>query len=311
MSNIELFRDAQAALDMGKKAMLGYFDIEFTMYGTAYLFDGEMSYRISDEDDQIYHFMETAAAKDIFCANICQYSKRYKVPSGTKEEKELLIKYITARQLQQLYPKELFEQLSSIADIAKENIAYSMLKQEQELLEGLFEADELRYYEELVQHCYDVFALDKNSYQELRRWIVEERRNIEEDYIEKDIFEKTFYGIAYKTDNGYKYISDGLRKNMYRKKYVLQQDATILSPIFSQTYWYNYTYRLSDAKQDYLKRFKKVIDIDYMQKIEQISVKNQYASKIDGLGMITQAEKEMGRAAAKTLQRYLYTWRLL
>ena len=108
-----------------------------------------------------------------------------------------------------------------------------------------------------------------------------------------------------------KYISDGLRKNMYRKKYVLQQDATILSPIFSQTYWYNYTYRLSDAKQDYLKRFKKVIDIDYMQKIEQISVKNQYASKIDGLGMITQAEKEMGRAAAKTLQRYLYTWRLL
>lgn len=162
-----------------------------------------------------------------------------------------------------------------------------------------------------MQHCYDVFALDKNSYQELRRWIVEERRNIEEDYIEKDIFEKTFYGIAYKTDNGYKYISDGLRKNMYRKKYILQQDATILSPIFSQTYWYNYTYRLSDAKQDYLKRFKKVIDIDYMQKIEQISVKNQYASKIDGLGMITQAEKEMGRAAAKTLQRYLYTWRLL
>lgn len=168
MSNIELFRDAQAALDMGKKAMLGYFDIEFTTYGTAYLLDGEMNYRISNEDDQIYHFMETAVVKDIFCANIWQYSKRYAVPSGTKDEKELLVKYITARQLQKLYPKELFEQLADIAAMVRENTAYPLLKQEQELLEGLFEADELRYYEELVWHCYNLFALDKNSYQELQ-----------------------------------------------------------------------------------------------------------------------------------------------
>lgn len=41
MSNIELFRDAQAALDMGKKAMLGYFDIEFTMYGQRICLDAK------------------------------------------------------------------------------------------------------------------------------------------------------------------------------------------------------------------------------------------------------------------------------
>ena len=38
------FRDLQVAEDVGKKAELGWFDVEFTMYGCAYLNDGKMYY---------------------------------------------------------------------------------------------------------------------------------------------------------------------------------------------------------------------------------------------------------------------------
>ena len=78
------FRDIQVAEDIGKKAALGYFDVEFTMYGCAY-WDGERKYKISPNKEDIYRFIEEANLKEIYPSNVMQYTERCPVPSGMKE----------------------------------------------------------------------------------------------------------------------------------------------------------------------------------------------------------------------------------
>lgn len=51
-------RDLQVALDVQRRAEMGWFDVEFTMYGCAYYQNGERYYRVSTHDEKIYNFIE-------------------------------------------------------------------------------------------------------------------------------------------------------------------------------------------------------------------------------------------------------------
>lgn len=43
-------RDLQVARDVQRRAEMGWFDVEFTMYGCAYYQNGERYYRVSAHD---------------------------------------------------------------------------------------------------------------------------------------------------------------------------------------------------------------------------------------------------------------------
>ena len=49
--------DEVVAEEVGKMAELGYFDVEFTMYGCAYLECGKRYYKVSPEAADIYQFI--------------------------------------------------------------------------------------------------------------------------------------------------------------------------------------------------------------------------------------------------------------
>ena len=46
-------RDLQVARDVQRRAEMGWFDVEFTMYGCAYYQNGERYYRVSAHDEKI------------------------------------------------------------------------------------------------------------------------------------------------------------------------------------------------------------------------------------------------------------------
>ena len=66
----EMFRDMKVAETVGEKLKMGWLELEFTVYGTTYLQDGELHYKISSEAGKIYQFMEHALTNDIYCSNI-------------------------------------------------------------------------------------------------------------------------------------------------------------------------------------------------------------------------------------------------
>ena len=102
------FRDLQVAEDVGKKAELGWFDVEFTMYGCAYLdrTDDRMRYKISSKEEDIYDFIELAARDDIFPSKIETLTLKCPVPMGTKDLIANDVKKELAKELRKKYQKE-------------------------------------------------------------------------------------------------------------------------------------------------------------------------------------------------------------
>lgn len=56
-------RDLQVAMDVAKRAEMGWFDVEFTMYGTCFERCGKRYFRVSADAARIYDFIETSAQK--------------------------------------------------------------------------------------------------------------------------------------------------------------------------------------------------------------------------------------------------------
>lgn len=63
-------RDMQVALDVAQRAELGWFDIEFTMYGCAYWQNGKRYYKLSAYNEKIYDFSTKQRTKMACCPAI-------------------------------------------------------------------------------------------------------------------------------------------------------------------------------------------------------------------------------------------------
>lgn len=131
---------------------------------------------------------------------------------------------------------------------------------------------------------------------------------MEEDSVSKDIFEKTFYGIVYRQEGTYHYLEDTLREYIYRRKYQLEQQGVMTTPLFSETLCYNYTYRLPDARRDFLQRFHQVINDDYLSKWQAIRTPNTHFPGHDLSALAADIRRTMGPDAADTLLRYASRW---
>ena len=56
-------RDLQVAMDVAKRAEMGWFDVEFTMYGTCFERCGKRYFRVSADAARIYDFIETKGSQ--------------------------------------------------------------------------------------------------------------------------------------------------------------------------------------------------------------------------------------------------------
>ena len=134
---------------------------------------------------------------------------------------------------------------------------------------------------------------------------------MEDDCPSKDIFEKCFYGLVYRQDGTYHYLEDSLREYIYQRKYELGQQGILTTPIFSETLWYNYKYRLADARRDYLDHFHQTINDAYLQKWQTLCAPNHHFPNNDLPHLTAAIRSAMGPAAADTLLRYAHRWCLL
>ena len=103
------------------------------------------------------------------------------------------VKYDLARKLKKVFKANFFENLYEQAQKYVTDSAAQFLWQETENLEGLFDEEKLRRFENLVDYAYTCLSLTARTYADLKNWLREERKNMEQDFISKDIFEKTLY----------------------------------------------------------------------------------------------------------------------
>ena len=301
------FRDAQVAEDVRKKAELGWFDMEFTMYGTAYLDGGELCYKVSSDAGKIYSFIEQASRKQLFCSNVLTLTRTCAVPMGMKDDMALTVKKELACQLRKAYPQELFLLLGELAAEIRSDAAYPWLMTKREALEGVFDDRRLRHFQTLLQYCYSCQKLSEAHYQSLMAWVRREYQCMLDGFVSKDLFEKHFYGFAYASGSSYRYLQDSLPEYIYQRKFALEEQGIFTSPVLSETLWYNYTYSLADCRRDYEKLLKTALNEPDLQSLNAIM---SSAAELTLAGAYHRALEDMGEIAAATFNRHLGRWGL-
>lgn len=305
-------RDVQVALDVARRAEMGWFDVEFTMYGCAYGEDGKRFYRVSAFDEKIYDFIEGSAKKDVFPTDLFVLTRKYPVPTGMREYIALDVKKELAAEMAEQFPSEFFVMLAQLAREAAEDRALPWLLAQQEQVSGCFDLKKMRRFQEIVDYAYTCRKLRQESYAELAAWIAEEKKSMEENVIAKDIFEKTFYAIAYKNEDGaLTYLDNAQKATVYAKKYALESQGRFVTPVFAQTYWYNYTVRLPQIHSRFLSALHDTVNSDYLALLEKISAHNDRLSPGDFQKRLDYAAQQFGELAAGTLGQYGRRWGII
>lgn len=302
----EMFRDLKVAETVGQKLEMGWLEIEFTVYGTTYLKDGEMNYRVSSEAGKIYQFMEKALTEDVYCSNIQEFTHICHVPIGMNEDVLMEVKKILAAKMYKAYPKKLFVLLNNIAETIQNDDAYPLLLEEKDKVEGTFDEHKLKDFRVLIKHCYSLRRLSNEHYKELLAWLEQEEECMQDSFVTKDIFEKTFYGLVYPFGETYKYINDSVLEYTYRKKFELEQAGIWTSPIFEETLWHNYQYTLKDCRQTYDTMFKTTMNQELLEKLGVLFEKPIALTDKN----ILQEIENLPPEAAETLERYLNKWKI-
>lgn len=302
----------QAAEDVGRRADLGYFDVEFTMYGCAYLnpVDGKMYYKVSSKAEDIYSFIETAAQKKIYAGNVHKMTQKAPVPSGMRHLIAQDVKRDLARELQKIYPKGFFEYLYGLADEYRNDSAAEQLWSEAEQLEGIFEEERLSQFENLVHYAYSCCKITEATYQSFLEWVEKERRNMDDNFVSKSIHEKTLYGVAYLDNGRYKYLENAQAEYIYEKIYAKEMEGVFVTPMYSKTFWYNnYSYRLADVKKDFSALLKQELDEAYCSKIQMLRSRSTILEEAYE-EILRKVAAEWNEDCVNTVKRYACRWRI-
>lgn len=305
------FRDIQVAEEIGRKAELGWFDMEFTMYGCAYLENGCMYYKVSPEAGDIYQFIEQCNLRDIYPSNVISFTETCPVPAGMKELIAQEVKKDLARKLRTLFPQAFLSFLQELAQRVTTDSASDLLWQEAEALEGQFEEEKLSRFEELVNYSYSCRKISSLTYQNLLRWLAEERKSMRDDFVSKDILEKTLYGIVYENGAQYTYLENAQSSYIYAQLHTLEQQGVLVSPVFAKTYWYNYVYRLPDVKRDFKALLRHDLNEAYLDKLRQIRTNTAPVDTAALQAQRASVQQQYGAQAAETLTRYLHRWNIV
>lgn len=302
----DTLRDIQCSSSVGKMAELGKFDQEFTVYGCAYRQSGETYYRVSEHAETIYRFCERSRLSGLYTTKVMSYTERTGVPSGTKDDIWEESKWALAQQLSEIYPDRYLDFVNHLSGIPSNNAAWALLQPWQKHLEGRFERDQLQLFGHVIDYCFGAKLLYQDNYGQLKDWLENNWRQMEDDVIIKDVYERTLYGIAYRQYGQIFYEYDAKYANVYRKRQQYLSEGVLVTPIYSQTYWFNTFNKFPDVKAQYLDKLGQILApcLMLMEKIHQLP---SFIAPEKFKELYHQAVQEYGEVAEE-LKVYGYQW---
>lgn len=301
-------RDFEVANKFRKAVDLGWLDKDFTMYGCAYMKNQKMHYMMSTEAEVIYEYIEQAPVQGIYPSNIMTYAKKCPVPSGMEQMIAQNIKKELAYQLDAHYPKAFIYDLHQMAEKVTATSAGNLLWQEAELLSGVFRSEKLDRFRQLVYYTYSCKKIDDAQLKSLLAWITEEEKNMLDDSVSKDKYQKTLYGFAYEDNGSIKYEENAVKSFLFKKMQKFEQDGRFVTPMFFETYWYNNTAHLSIVKKEFLDKLKKELNAEYILKIKTIQNSESNISTQEFLTFLEMVKKNYTIEAYQTAKRYGHRW---
>ncbi len=305
-------RDMQCGGDVAKMAELNRWENEYIAHGCGYVDEGQIKYMVSGKFNDIAKFVENSAGQGIYPTPIMSRLERRLKPAGTEYDIRQEVKIKLAQDIQETYGKQYFEAIEAVCHQPANNSGYSLLFDQQEQLDGIFDEEKLHMFEGLVQLAYEAKVLDDSSYNDIHKWLRKNRAQMQDDVIVKASYERTFCGFVYEKANGQLgYFCDADREVTDNKRARLQLEELLVGPIFRKTYWFDTFSMMKDVRRDYEEKMYHMLKGSYIDIVRAIK---RLPSAIDETlftKQLAKVEQCCTAEAIKAFKGYGYRWNLL
>lgn len=306
----KLPRDVRLGMSVGKMAELGKFDREFTVYGCAYQEDKKILYRISEDEETIQHFCEKSKKKGIYPTMLMSHGQITGVPSGMEDsiwqEEQRNLGYMLERSYRDVF----LNLLNQLGNRSAMNGAYPVLQRWQDALEGRFRRDWQRIFDCFLEESFLTKQLSVEKYAELKRWSVSNWKQMEDDIVIKDIYERIMYGFLYEMNGTIQIKYDAQYAKIYRKRQALLCQGLLVTPIYNETFWMKTFSEFPQIKAKFEQQLKKLLEpcLSFMHQVAQLPP----FIPVEEFAEIYATVKENGTPQEiDTLKLYGYQWNCL
>lgn len=311
LRRMSVFRDVQVAMDFHQMAELGYIDHEFTMYGCVYWENNTRQYIMSSHEGDIWQFIDEGKWSGRCMTPVESLKKVAPVPMGQKEQMALKVKIDLAWQLQRDYPAEFMAAFANIQAAENTDTARPILEKVCKEVTCTFSEENLSLAEGLVLMAYDSKVLSESSFKKLMAVLSHERDMMLEDTVAKDILQKQFFTIMYEAAPGqYKKLTNARKEWVLQKKFKLENEGKLVSPIYSGCYWYNNQQSMDTVKERHLASCQRMLTDEYFAVVKAIAA---CAGPFDQHWLDTKCQalaQTYGDKAGEMLNHYRARWHI-
>ena len=300
-------RDVNCSTDVAMMEKLGRFDKEFIVYGCTYKEQGKRLYYMTSQREKIYEHIQNCLLQDIWPTSVQSLLVSCAVPAGSREEIAQEAKIALAEQMKKDFSDDYFKLLQDIAPKSVTDGALKLLLNEKNNLEGYFDRDYLLRFEGLIEMAYCEKILTTNSFIMLKEWVKKELRQMEDDLVLKNHFKRTFSGFAYLENDKINYFYDGQKETVFEKKYQLQKEGYMTTPIIVKNFWFDGKTSLKSIRNKYESFLWKIIDEEYINQIRQIKSKKKPMACLNSIRN-KMCNMNLGNKEKQDIKAYINKW---
>lgn len=240
-NNDEIYKNRDAATTslVAIMAELKYFDEQFLYYGTAYVENGKIKYRINENALSIYQFFASAAERKLCPMPIVSHIQMRKVPSGKEGEIAMEVRAQFVEKLRRYYPKELFQILWKLGNTTSSDQALPILLEWQEELLFCFHADKIQLFTGAVKLAFGAKILRDESFYKLVRWCNKRSEQIQHsiNIVWRD--KHSYYGFLYWKEGCWEAYSNAELSIVMEHLCDRMIMGLCCTPIFEKHYWFD------------------------------------------------------------------------
>ena len=304
-------RDLKCSWDIAEMAALGKFEEEFIVYGCCYVENGQVFYRMSTQEDEMYLFVEQCMERGVYPSPVQSILNRTLVPSGMQDEYLYKTKIMLAKQMQEQYPSELLKQFAILAEIDENNSAAELLYHIKKSLVGCFVRERLELVQGIILFAYQQKKLTRQTYRELQQWLAYVYRQMEDDVVIKKNVQRTFYGMAYRNEAGkVKYFTNARKSEVYKRREQLLCQGIWTTPIVKKNYYYEQQPNLSQIRTEFIQQMGQWMDDDYWQVLDTINQLSTGILPVQWKKLQEQSVLERNEVVEEYFKFYQHMWQL-
>lgn len=267
-----LQRDIKCSQHVGRMAELGKFAKEFEVFGYAYRQNDETYYRIGRQEEIISKLCEKEKIKKFFPTIVSKHSQRTCVPSGMENDIWQEEQWELGVQLAEKYRDDFLDCINRFGMYESISNAANLVEKWKDYLEGRFERELQKIFDSLLDEAYLSKQLTDSDYIKFKDWSEYNWKQMEDDILITDNYERTLYGVLYEMDGKLSMEIDAQYEVVYRKRHQLQISRVLVTPIYHRTYWFHNFNDFHDIKNSYRSTLFKLMmpAIEFMRQLKQM-----------------------------------------